>query len=127
MRQSEDRPQYLYPIGYRVGQVRLIFKPRLPIHHPLHDIPMAYVYWFSNPSPTAERDINMYKLQYMRGAGNARIGGIVLLSSVSRLIQMAPVYGPQVNPQLSSDNSMDLCQSYYVNSFMDKETYQAVW
>jgi Plavaka transposase len=127
MRQSEDRPQYLCLIGYSVGQVRLIFKPRLPIHHPLHDLPMAYVYWFSKPSPRAERDINMYKLQYLRGAGNARIGGIVVLSSISRLIQMVPVYGPQVNPQLSSDNSMDLCQSYYVNSFMDKETYQAVW
>jgi hypothetical protein len=127
MRQSEDRPQYLCLIGYRVGQVRLIFKPQLPIHHPLHDLPMVYVYWFSKPSPTAERDINMYKLQYMRGAENVRIGGIVLLSSISRLIQMAPVYGPQVNPRLSSENSMDLCQSYYVNSFMDKETYQAVW
>jgi hypothetical protein len=88
---------------------------------------MVYVCLFSKPSPTAERDINMYKLQYMRGAENVRIGGIVLLSSISRLIQMAPVYGPQVNPRLSSENSMDLCQSYYVNSFMDKETYQAVW
>jgi Plavaka transposase len=128
MRQLEDISQYLHPIkGYRIGQVRLIFKPRLSLNHPLFDVPMAYVYWFSKPSHTAERDINMYKLQYLRGAENVRTGGIVLLSSISRLIQMAPVYGPEANPRLSSENSMDLCQSYYVNSFMDKETYQAVW
>ena len=69
----------------------------------------------------------MYKLQYRRREDNSRIGGIILLGSICRLIQMIPTFGADVNPQLSVDNSADVCKSYYVNSFMDKETYQAVW
>jgi hypothetical protein len=69
----------------------------------------------------------MYKVQYLRQMDNQRIGGIVKLSYLCRLIQLIPAYGPKVNTELSSANSMDVWKSYYVNSFMDKETYQSVW
>jgi hypothetical protein len=69
----------------------------------------------------------MYKVQYLRQADNQRIGGIVKLSDLCRLIQLIPAYGAKVNTELSSTNSMDVWKSYYVNSFMDKETYQSVW
>jgi len=69
----------------------------------------------------------MYKLAYIRGDDNIRKGGVVLLSSITRLVQMIPVYGGTVNKDLTAENSADRWRSYYLNSFMDKETYQAVW
>jgi hypothetical protein len=69
----------------------------------------------------------MYKVRYERGPDGVRIGEVVKLTRLCRLVQMIPVYGPQVNPDLTSENSMDVWRDYYLNSFMDKETYQSVW
>jgi len=69
----------------------------------------------------------MYKVRYRRRPDKSRIGSIIPLRSVHRLVQLVPVYGPCVNPRLTAENSMDVWDSYYVNSFMDKETYQAIY
>lgn len=119
--------RYLHPLGYRVGQVRMIFQLRVPESHPLHQIALAYVYWFTEIQRVPERDLNMYKVRYEREPDGLRIGAVVKLSRLSRLVQMIPVYGAQVNPDLTSENSMDVWRDYYLNSFMDKETYQSVW
>jgi hypothetical protein len=66
-------------------------------------------------------------MRHIRGDDNFRTGGIVLLSSITRLVQMVPTYGVTVNLELTAENSMDRWRYYYLNSFMDKETYQAVW
>jgi hypothetical protein len=116
-----------YFSGYRVGQVRLVFQPNLPILHPWHGTPLACVYWFSKVPVSPERNINMYKVRYLHDDENRRVCGIVPLSSICRLLQLVPIFGPRMNPQLNASNSMDVWSSYYINSFMDKETYQAVW
>jgi hypothetical protein len=90
-------------------------------------MPLAYVYWFHTPVGRAERDINMYKVQYKHREDKRRVGGVVKLSYLCRLVQLVPAYGAKVNPGLTSANSMDVWKNYYINSFMDKETYQAVW
>lgn len=109
-----------------MGQVRLIFKMRLPKAHPLHNIPLVYVYWFTKPQ-RPERDLKMYEVEYQRTNAHLRLGGIIPLSSIRRLVQLIPVYGARIDPALTMENSMDEGQKYYINSFMDKETYQAVW
>jgi hypothetical protein len=69
----------------------------------------------------------MYQVEYQRTNGHLRLGGIVLLSSIRRLVQLIPIYGPRIDPALTMENSMDEAHSYYINSFLDKETYQSVW
>ncbi|KAG8824504.1 hypothetical protein FRC17_009084 [Serendipita sp. 399] len=124
---SDDDAEEAGIVGYRVAQMRLIFTLRLPPTHPLHGTPLAYVYWFSDPSSRPERNINMYQVRYLRGDDRRRIGGIIPLNSICRLLQLVPKYGSCVNPELTKENSMDVWKDYYINSFMDKETYQAVW
>lgn len=113
--------------GYRIAQIRTIFRLQVPLTHPLHDIPLAFVYWFSTPEPRAEPDIHMYQVNFLRNPDKHRQGSIIPLSHVHRLIQLIPVFGARANPLFSVHNSMDTATKYYVNSFMDKETYQAVW
>jgi hypothetical protein len=116
-----------FAVGYRVGQVRLIFQPKLPPSDPLYNVPLVYVYWFSKTPPLVDRDLKMYKVTYLYNKDKRRVGAIVPLSSVSRLVQLVPSYGRRINPELTMDNSMDIWSRYYINSFMDKEIYKCVW
>jgi hypothetical protein len=49
------------------------------------------------------------------------------MDSIARFVQLIPKFGPQIDPEVTSLTSMDICQDYYVNSFADKEIYQSVW
>jgi len=56
-------------------------------------------------------------------------GDIISVDSISRFVQLIPRFGPTIGKQtlLTAENSMDSCKSFYVNSFADKEIYQAVY
>ncbi|KAG8798922.1 hypothetical protein FRC16_006244 [Serendipita sp. 398] len=124
---SDDDAEETGIAGYRIAQLRLIFMPRLPQTHPLYDVPLAYIYWFSHLPSRTERNINMYQVHCLRESDRSHIGEVIPLSSICRLVQLVPKFGNWANPELTKDNSMDVWKYYYLNSFMDKETYQAVW
>jgi hypothetical protein len=71
----------------------------------------------------------MYRVKYLyeENARNRRIGRVIPLSLVTRLVQLVPKFSSLEDRQLSAHNSMDICPEFYINPFMDKETYQAVW
>jgi hypothetical protein len=107
--------------------MRAIFRPSLPQTHPLFGTTLAYVYWFSKLAPTAEKDILMYKVRPEKSDGRHRDGEVIKLCSVHRLVQLIPIHGATINPDLTPENCIDRWHQFYVNSFMDKETYQAVY
>lgn len=117
------------PLGYRVAQLRLIFQLEVDQKHPLFNRPLAYVHLFtptSNMCPNSQ----LYKVskeEYRRGGNLQPLGVVVELTSIARAIHLIPHYGPAVHKSLNSKNSLDLCQTFWVNSFLDKETYQAVY
>jgi hypothetical protein len=116
-------------VGYRVAQVRLIFTLRFddPLH-PLHEKPLAYVQWFSKPHGRTQKSINMYRVERLMDGAQPK-GDIVALSSISRYVQLVPHFGRNTREDraLTELTSMDRCQYFYVNSFADKEIYQAVY
>jgi hypothetical protein len=113
-------------LGYRVAQVRLLFRVRLvDVWNVLHGERLAYVQWFSEPKPRHEKDILMYEVS--RQDSGPRTGAIIPMSSIARFVQLIPKFGSVIADQISSANSMDIVRDYYVNSFADKEIYQAVW
>jgi len=56
-----------------------------------------------------------------------RKGDIIPLESIARFVQLVPKFGSHIDPAVRSNNSMDVCRHYYLNSFADKEIYQSVW
>lgn len=57
-----------------------------------------------------------------------RHGEILELSNVARQIQLIPKYGARICSTITSDNSLeDDAGRYFINSFWDKEVFQAVW
>jgi hypothetical protein len=92
----------------------------------MHKGNFAYVQWFSPPKRTPERDINMYMVSRMDEDGERR-GAIIPMSTIARFVQLIPKFGSNALAELTAQNSMDICRDYYINSFADKEIYQAVW
>lgn len=93
----------------------------------LHRQSLAYVQWFSKFKHTTEDDINMYEVSRDDTPGLPRSGEVIFVESILRFVQLIPKFGPNVNALLNSENSADICRDFYVNSFADKEIYQAVW
>jgi hypothetical protein len=109
-----------------VAQVHAIFKPHFQKHHPLHDVALAYVQWFSRP-PQVDKSTKMYVVKRAIDSKGLFKGDIIELASIARLIQLIPKFGPVASQELCIQNSMDILMSYYVNSFADKENYQIVY
>ncbi|KAG8800253.1 hypothetical protein FRC16_003303 [Serendipita sp. 398] len=86
---------------------------------------LAYVQYFSRPKPTPEKNINMYVVSREDRRG-VRRGAIIPLDSIVRFVQLVPKFGATAHPILTAENSADVCRDFYVNSFADKEVYQAV-
>jgi hypothetical protein len=118
-----------YYAGYRVAQVRLIFRLICRNRsHPLHEKPLLYVQWFSKPADTAEDEIEMYLVERSLDSTNGkRIGSIIAQSSVLRFAHLVPRFGSNVDKSLTADNSIERAHVFYVNSFADKEIYKAVY
>jgi hypothetical protein len=93
----------------------------------MHNLPLMYVHWFERPRPRAEKDINMYKIKKRRTSSNRTLSSVMVLSAAYRFVQLVPDFGPVMDPQLNATTSSTRCLYYWINSFTDKEIYQAVW
>ena len=56
-----------------------------------------------------------------------RLGAVIELESIARFVQLIPNFEKKANVMLSADNSMNKAKSFWVNSFADKEIFQAVY
>ncbi len=57
----------------------------------------------------------------------SRRGTIIRLLDIWRPIDVIPKFGEACPEEWTQDNSVELASEFYVNSFGDKETYQAVY
>jgi hypothetical protein len=117
----------IYSTGYRVAQVKLIFRLNVPPSSPFFMVPLLLVYWFTHPLPRPEKDVKMYQLKRRFTSDGRPLASIVEMGSVARFVQLIPRLGRKVHPDLTKDNVMDRCNTFLLNSFTDKEIYQAVW
>lgn len=113
--------------GYRVAQARLFFCLTVPEAHKLHNVPLVYIHWFSKPLPHAEKNILMYAVKRLHNEDGLPKAGIVELASVARFIQLVPRFTAKIAPEVTYHTSSDICKWYLINSFTDKELYQAVY
>lgn len=113
-----------------MAQIRCIFsgcsaiKGGKYVRDPAVDPLLAYVQWFDY-----ERYDDKSQLQIVgrKHRANGRpFGDVVELGTIVRPLQLTPVFGTKANPLFNPENVLDIGVLYYVNSFWDKELYQAV-
>ncbi|KAI0351066.1 hypothetical protein OH77DRAFT_1411790, partial [Trametes cingulata] len=119
--------------GYRVGQVRMVFKlprkshsrlfPNLP-EPPEH---LAYVEWFTaftQPDPAH----GMYKVSRCRRARDgARLASVIEVRHIRRSCHLFPQFGPVAAREWSSSNVLDECSTFWVSPFTDRHMYMTLF
>lgn len=125
--------------GHTVVQIRLIFRPVNNGDGIYGGPTLAYVEYFKHGPRTLslqengekhhvpDDDIEMFRVIRKFGRDEKRIGGVIPLTDIWRPIQLIPVFGKKCPVTWDSDNAVELSKEFFVNSFWDKETYQAVY
>lgn len=72
-------------------------------------------------------NLEMFRLVRDMKPGNLRCGIIIKLQDIWRPIDVIPRFGEECPDDWTRDNSVELADEFYVNSFADKETYQSVF
>lgn len=114
--------------GYRVVQVRVIFKlPPALINRYLDGdatVPefFAYVELFSRVPTAAERNHGLYRIK-REHENDHRAVRIIPLASISRSVQLLPKFGPAAPRSWSSSTVLDECETFFINTFSDRHIY----
>ena len=117
-------------IGYRLGRVRVIFSiaPRhISSLFPNNAPPtyLAYVEWFTPFTEKPEALHGLYKVQ-KAFQGGVRLANVIPLKNIRRSMHVYPSFGRVVPKEWTSANVLDLCNTFFVNSFTDRHVYGTV-
>ncbi|KAG2031147.1 hypothetical protein BDR03DRAFT_994793 [Suillus americanus] len=95
----------------------LLFPPTVQV--PSH---LAYIEWFSPFALAPDRHHSLYKVS-RSFLGGAKVASIVPLSKIVRSAHLLPNFGAVVPREWSSDTVLDDCDTFWLNSYLDRFTY----
>ncbi|KAG2154486.1 uncharacterized protein EDB93DRAFT_1132677 [Suillus bovinus] len=103
----------------RVAQVCVLF--RLPRQFGAYSRPLAYVEWFT---PFREPDESSGLRQISRSTRHLRLNSAVIhVDEIIRPSHLIPKMGQSVDPTWTSANVYELASEFYLNTFIDLETF----
>ncbi|KAF8517066.1 hypothetical protein BU17DRAFT_50234, partial [Hysterangium stoloniferum] len=117
----------------QVGQLCLIFRPvqldkTKSNAHPKH---LAYVEWFHlNP---IDQDTNMFSVKKLYDDKGNRKGGIIEVEDIVQPCPLSPKFGQKaanldpIGIQITGENCIENVETFWINSFHTKSTYQTVF
>ncbi|KAN0084522.1 hypothetical protein V8E55_008026, partial [Tylopilus felleus] len=116
--------------NYQVAQLRVVFKIRekdmaalfpLTVKQPNY---LAYVEWFT---PFRYMDPNMQLYQFSRSVRQGRrLASVIDIEKISRSCHLFPNFGPVVPREWKSSHVLDSAPSFFVNPFVDRNTYMTL-
>ena len=107
----ESQSKYLFPSG------------KLPPRH------LAYIKWFLCFNLHPDPYLKMYKISRSITADGERLASIVPVSLIQRSVHLFPKWEQNAdgNALWTSDNVLEQCDVFYLNSFKDRHTYYNVY
>ncbi|KAI0056689.1 hypothetical protein BV25DRAFT_1813639 [Artomyces pyxidatus] len=118
--------------GYRVAQVRLVFalseKASRATFPDQENVPdhFAYIEWFSRFPRNPEPNHLMYRVS-RSVVDDTRVTAIIPVTDLSRSVHLIPQFGPECDREWTSSNVLELCDTFFVNSFTERGTYITVY
>jgi hypothetical protein len=85
---------------------------------------LAYVEWYTPFPDTPDHNHLLYKVSPLRDQNGGRICSVIPLMNIRRSIHLIPKFGPSAPREWTSSSVLDLCSSFYVNSFTDRHLYR---
>jgi len=110
---------------FRVAQVRIIFKlPKLsdPRLQSLQSRHLAYVQWFSHLRAHPEPHHGLYKVM-QDPQSERRCGEVIEVSRISQSVQLFPCFNGSWRVSWNTDNVLEKCDTFFVNSLQNRHTY----
>ena len=126
-------------LGTRIGRIRVIFSlpkklettlgPReLPSSWPQG--PLAYVEWYSPLAKAAEvRHGMMYRIKKpQKTSQNRRPGAIIPLGHIRQSCMLIPSFSAECVPSdWTWENVLDKSNTFYINNWLSKYSYQTIY
>ena len=119
--------------GHCVGRIQCIFTlpPDALVHwfSQLGQKPakyLAYVEWFTPFRPSPEGNHLLYKISKHRAHGEQQ-ASIVPVELIRQSVHLLPKFGPVAPQEWKSSNVLDLCETFYVNTFSDRFSYSNLY
>lgn len=109
----------------RVAQVRVVFRlpdPPDPRFQSLQSKHLAYVEWFSPFRALPEPHHGFYKLTRDPQLEH-RQGEVIEVSRIRQSIQLFPCFSGSWRVSWNSDNVLERCDTFFVNSLQNRQTY----
>ncbi|KAG7094451.1 hypothetical protein E1B28_008047 [Marasmius oreades] len=121
--------------GVKVGQIRCIFtlpKAGLQEWFPETSIQpakyLAYVEWFTPFKQGPELNHLMYKVTHAFHPGeHVRLASVIPVETICRSVHLYPRFGLHAPLEWKSSNVLQLCDTFFVNDFLDRATYATVY
>ena len=120
---------YSLTTGYRVAQVRVVFKLPRSVHDrfkTLESKHLAYVEWFSPFTRSPEPDHGLYKIS-RTPPSDVWGSEIVEVSRIHQSIHLYPCSGGTWCSSWTSDAVLERCDTYLVNPFQNRQSYLTVY
>ncbi|KAN0137995.1 hypothetical protein V8E53_004214 [Lactarius tabidus] len=105
--------------GHRVAQVvneDLFTSPNTTPRH------LAYVEWFSPIPISPGSNHGLYKVHRLTHNSRWR-ASIIPVDSILRSVHLFPVFGPRTPKEWNTFLVLELCNSFYINPFSDRDNY----
>ena len=125
-------------LGTRVGRVRMIFRLSEAICRPGYNLPLpsylskellVYVEWYTCQGHAPNATHGMYIISKAYDTQERRQGAVVPLSSIRQSCMLTPVF-PKTDQEMllwTSDNVLDVAESFYINNWQSKYSYQTIY
>ncbi|KAG1818055.1 uncharacterized protein BJ212DRAFT_1446545 [Suillus subaureus] len=107
--------------GVRVAQVRIIFTLPCQFQVGMYSQALAYIKWFmplQEPDPSSGLcQVSCSTHQLHRNAA------VIYIDEIVHLCHLIPKMGPSVDPGWTSANAYEMANDFYLNTFIDLETF----
>ncbi|KAG2112917.1 hypothetical protein BD769DRAFT_1364286 [Suillus cothurnatus] len=108
-------------LGVRVAQVRIIFTLPRQFQVGMYSRALAYIEWFT---PLWEPELSSGLRQVSRSTRQLhRNAAVIHIDEVIRPCHLIPKMGPSVDPGWTSANVYEMANDFYLNTFIDLETF----
>ena len=87
---------------------------------------LAYVEWYTPFSDAPERHHLLYKISPLRDKEGGHICSVIPLENIRRSVHLFPKFGSSVPQAWTSSSILDVCRTFYVNSFTDRHLYRII-
>jgi hypothetical protein len=85
---------------------------------------LAYVEWYSPLPNNPERNHLLYKVSPQKEPDGSHICSIIPVANIRRSVHLFPKFGPFAPQEWTSNNVLDLCNTFFLNDFTDRHMYR---